>query len=271
MRNWKLRPGQRNSLVCSLPLGSCYRTFSNSSNSKVNRASLVNNSSMQYPRRHHPYRWRTRRTCPSPAFSTSSRQNGAATNENETNGKLSERRCGYVSGNSPDYSSTVLSVQARIALLEGERRSFENVKIDLLRRVKMMEYALRMERYDALSLAQGILSCRAHAVSSGRNNSPNRLLLPPYPLQNLRGVKRTIPQAKKAAAQTPHVVMVRSPPALLLTHGVPEGDRSVKLAGRSAACERKKNNAQQNSYDFDATAYGRCIHSTRKTGPLDNQ
>lgn len=36
--------------------------------------------------------------------------------------------------------------QARIALLEGERRSFENIKIDLLRRVKMMEYALRVER-----------------------------------------------------------------------------------------------------------------------------
>jgi len=36
--------------------------------------------------------------------------------------------------------------QARIALLEGERRSFENVKLDLMRRIKMLEYALRMER-----------------------------------------------------------------------------------------------------------------------------
>lgn len=37
--------------------------------------------------------------------------------------------------------------KARIALLEGERRSFENVKLDLMRRIKMLEYALRMERY----------------------------------------------------------------------------------------------------------------------------
>jgi len=44
-------------------------------------------------------------------------------------------------------------LQARIALLEGERRSFENIKIDLLRRVKMMEYALRVERYVRLQLA----------------------------------------------------------------------------------------------------------------------
>ena len=30
----------------------------------------------------------------------------------------------------------------------------------------MMEYALRMERYDAHSLARDIISCRAHAGSS---------------------------------------------------------------------------------------------------------
>ena len=38
-------------------------------------------------------------------------------------------------------------MRARIALLEGERRSFENVKLDFMRRIKMLEYALRVERY----------------------------------------------------------------------------------------------------------------------------
>ncbi|GJJ12461.1 hypothetical protein Clacol_006703 [Clathrus columnatus] len=37
-------------------------------------------------------------------------------------------------------------MRARIALLEGERRSFENIRLDLARRIKMLEYALRMER-----------------------------------------------------------------------------------------------------------------------------
>jgi len=32
-------------------------------------------------------------------------------------------------------------------MLEGERRSFENVKADLLRRIKMLEFALRQERF----------------------------------------------------------------------------------------------------------------------------
>ncbi|KAG8903384.1 hypothetical protein FRB99_003376 [Tulasnella sp. 403] len=42
-------------------------------------------------------------------------------------------------------------MRARIALLEGERRSFENVKLDLMRRIKMLEYALRMERTKQLN------------------------------------------------------------------------------------------------------------------------
>lgn len=42
-------------------------------------------------------------------------------------------------------------MRARIALLEGERRSFENIKVDLMRRIKMLEYALRVERTKQLS------------------------------------------------------------------------------------------------------------------------
>lgn len=37
-------------------------------------------------------------------------------------------------------------MRARVALLEGERRSIENLKTDLMRRVKMLEFALRQER-----------------------------------------------------------------------------------------------------------------------------
>lgn len=37
-------------------------------------------------------------------------------------------------------------LRARIALLEGERRGVEHVRTDLLRRIKMLEYALRQER-----------------------------------------------------------------------------------------------------------------------------
>lgn len=44
------------------------------------------------------------------------------------------------------YVVEELIEQARIALLEGQRRSAENLKVDLLRRVKMLEFALRQER-----------------------------------------------------------------------------------------------------------------------------
>ncbi|KAK9707681.1 1,2-dihydroxy-3-keto-5-methylthiopentene dioxygenase [Basidiobolus ranarum] len=38
------------------------------------------------------------------------------------------------------------AMKARVAFLEGERRGVENIKADLMRRVKMLEFALRKER-----------------------------------------------------------------------------------------------------------------------------
>lgn len=60
-------------------------------------------------------------------------------------------------------------MRARIALLEGERRSFENVKLDLMRRIKMLEYALRVERSKQLtqSSSQGVQPTKS-SVSHGQ-------------------------------------------------------------------------------------------------------
>lgn len=38
-------------------------------------------------------------------------------------------------------------LQTRIAFLQGERKGQECLKNDLVRRIKMLEYALRQERY----------------------------------------------------------------------------------------------------------------------------
>ena len=40
-----------------------------------------------------------------------------------------------------------LCVQAKIAFLQGERKGHENLMHDLVRRIKMLEYALKQERY----------------------------------------------------------------------------------------------------------------------------
>jgi striatin 1/3/4 len=62
------------------------------------------------------------------------------------NGRLNVQRCGFVFLHCPLFRIFTAIWQARIALLEGERRSFENIKLDFMRRIKMLEYALRMER-----------------------------------------------------------------------------------------------------------------------------
>lgn len=65
-------------------------------------------------------------------------------------------------------------MKARIALLEGERRSFENTRNDLLRRIKMLEFALRMERY-ADSRNSSVMTRVDHAIcllSQVKTNQP---------------------------------------------------------------------------------------------------
>ncbi|KAF8305334.1 WD40 repeat-like protein [Clavulina sp. PMI_390] len=100
--------------------------------------------------------------------------------------------------------------RARIALLEGERRSFENVKSDFMRRIKMLEYALRVERAKNVEQIKGKTpgpggasssSAKGHKSSSkddtaaggeaGRNGSAGSSpksepleLVEPAPLQN---------------------------------------------------------------------------------------
>lgn len=40
-----------------------------------------------------------------------------------------------------------MSPQAQVAFLQGERKGQENLKTDLVRRIKMLEYALKQERW----------------------------------------------------------------------------------------------------------------------------
>ncbi|KAF5358046.1 hypothetical protein D9756_001729 [Leucocoprinus leucothites] len=65
-------------------------------------------------------------------------------------------------------------MRARIALLEGEKRSFDNVKLDLMRRIKMLEFVLRMERSKQLTQTSSqsvppskLAAIQAHGSSTG--------------------------------------------------------------------------------------------------------
>ena len=49
----------------------------------------------------------------------------------------------------------LMSLKARIAFLQGERKGQENLKNDLVRRIKMLEYALKQERAKYAKLKYG--------------------------------------------------------------------------------------------------------------------
>ncbi|CAG8492059.1 3591_t:CDS:2 [Acaulospora colombiana] len=60
-------------------------------------------------------------------------------------------------------------MKARIALLEGERRGIEKIKMDLMKRVKMLEFALRKERSKYLA---GIVSSPSLTKESTTVSAP---------------------------------------------------------------------------------------------------
>jgi hypothetical protein len=128
----------------------------------------------------------TAKTSPSPTCFIFFNQNGASMNATATNGRSSALRCGCVARHYlilPFHSFTFL--QARIALLEGERRSFENIKVDLMRRIKMLEYALRVERFVS------ILSSTASTA-----------LTRPPPLSSSKQLSQSSPHASQSIAPT---------------------------------------------------------------------
>ncbi|RSH80896.1 uncharacterized protein EHS24_008324 [Apiotrichum porosum] len=70
-------------------------------------------------------------------------------------------------------------MRARIALLEGQRRSAENLKVDLLRRVKMLEFALRQER------------TKSSSAGVGRSASTSAIAVPPSRLATLKDEEKS--------------------------------------------------------------------------------
>ncbi|KAI8826550.1 WD40-repeat-containing domain protein [Fimicolochytrium jonesii] len=65
-------------------------------------------------------------------------------------------------------------LKAKIAFLEGERRGTENLRTDLMRRVKMLEYALRQERTKFTKLQQekrSSVTASDDATAASQNNA----------------------------------------------------------------------------------------------------
>lgn len=89
--------------------------------------------------------------------------------------------------------------QAQIAFLQGERKGQENLKKDLVRRIKMLEYALKQERWvsaapvqpqqhvhDPTGLLEGVRVGPEHLDLRPRTSIPSVLLLLSAILQSAR-------------------------------------------------------------------------------------
>ncbi|RDB21478.1 Striatin-3 [Hypsizygus marmoreus] len=109
-------------------------------------------------------------------------------------------------------------MRARIALLEGERRSFENVKLDLMRRIKMLEYALRMERSKQL------------AQPTSQNNPPTKLAASQYHIASSSQKEDAQSHKEESGGSSP-----RSEDSPLPDSRLPNGAPAVGSMGRPAS------------------------------------
>ncbi|KAF5402569.1 Striatin [Paragonimus heterotremus] len=72
-----------------------------------------------------------------------------------------------------DWETDRAELRARIAFLEGERRGQENLKQDLVRRIKMLEYALKQERVKFHHYKASIAANAASGTKQAADDSGN--------------------------------------------------------------------------------------------------
>jgi hypothetical protein len=138
----------------------------------------------------------TAKTSPSQTCFIFFNPNGASTNATAMNGRSSGLRCEFVLRVQPCIVLSFhvfLRLQARIALLEGERRSFENIKVDLMRRIKMLEYALRVERSVPILLStvsRNVTHFYANSSKQLSQSAPPSQSVPPAKLASLQSTSQ---------------------------------------------------------------------------------
>ncbi|KAF9984198.1 hypothetical protein BGZ65_000809 [Modicella reniformis] len=164
-------------------------------------------------------------------------------------------------------------MKARIAFLEGEKRGVDNTKMDLMKRVKMLEYALRQERSKYVegkesnavsatsSQATGVTQAGMNGISGlVSNKAQNRMSTYSNPGQNMTQVSPTsatpgldpISRAKSreflriclqeisylTASVPPSIAMVMPPAPTRLARN--ESDRRTTAAAANARNRRSE-------------------------------
>lgn len=90
-------------------------------------------------------------------------------------------------------------LRARIALLEGERRGVENVKNDLLRRIKMLEYALRQERFKSQANVPSPAAASAGGKQAADKGLMNSASMPHTPQNEESSTPQTLLDAQRSS------------------------------------------------------------------------
>ncbi|KAI3485062.1 hypothetical protein L1887_51735 [Cichorium endivia] len=131
-------------------------------------------------------------------------------------------------------------LRARIALLEGERRGVENLKTDLMRRVKMLEYALRQER-------SKYLSSGGSTINSQSASSPLSANAPPAKNPLLQGLEKgTSSSGRSSPAPFPEAAPTAS--AIAAAAGSAGATGTGLLSRSTSSAKDPKSRAKSREY-----------------------
>ncbi|KNE63646.1 hypothetical protein AMAG_08749 [Allomyces macrogynus ATCC 38327] len=116
-------------------------------------------------------------------------------------------------------------LESRVAVLEGERRGLENVKADLLKRIKLLEFALRQERMRTAQRALDAPPAAAAATAPTATDTPPRPTTAAAPATD----SANAPVAPTQLLPPPGVTTLRERPSILSLKARKETTRSREV------------------------------------------
>ncbi|KAJ3364310.1 hypothetical protein GGF32_002282 [Allomyces javanicus] len=116
-------------------------------------------------------------------------------------------------------------LESRVAVLEGERRGLENVKADLLKRIKLLEFALRQERMRTAQRALDVPPVVAATAAPTASDTPPRPTTAAAPATD----STNAPAAATQPLPPPGVTTLRERPSILSLKARKETTRSREV------------------------------------------
>ncbi|XP_065183430.1 striatin-4-like [Sycon ciliatum] len=160
-------------------------------------------------------------------------------------------------------------LQAKLAFLQGERRGQENLKFDLVRRIKMLEYALRQERLKYHQLKYGTAAPLCEDLNGGSSSSDNSAsAVPGSSVNKLRPGRELLRQYLQEVKVTDSMLEVREVCRSRVLNAASDTGRFAGADGmRSRSLSTRSNSCSFSASDSNLSGFNVACRATTASPP----